>query len=319
MHKALLFINFAILFSLSAPIYTQPIVTYTPTQLKNLESAAQNWLNEHVILLPPDDIQLIANALYLSYSLSLLDGHVRQQAQETLNAAWELQQYIAYPSDNMNRLSTLQEKITTLQETVHAHNYILNMWQSCTTYIETLEQSKEQSSLVHSINELQNQGRKAIQEYLEQKQESINASVEETKEILCKSAETFQLVAQTYQALINGDNPLLTQPDNELVAHVDIISRTGDAVTQHAWHSIQKIAHLSKYEAALQEVVKFIFVAHYKVLYDAMQTMQLDAKYMTLMFDEAGIIPEEQRIKDLQDPSNLAYNLLTVNVSICNL
>ncbi len=275
---------------------------YSPQQIEFLEQKAHSWANQHIPSLNPKDIQLVANTLYLSYILAFFDTQARKQTHEFLKLAWNVRQEIVHYTDTDSIINTMCNTCNTLQAIVHEHQPIWRTWQSCTKYLET--EQHVHTDAFNAIALLQDQAQTIIREYVDQdqQQQSIHLALETAQQTLYKAGDMFHRVAKFYQGLIDGDTLQEVSPENKHIAVIDTASRLGSTVEEHAWNSMQEATQFAKYEAVLQEISIVIFAAYYKALYSTICSLDLNKKYLTLMFNENGFIPEEERITMLPAP-----------------
>ena len=303
----LLFLNINITGAQEAPLGIEQIVS--------IEQQAEQWLVTQVVQLNSQEIQLLANLLYLSYANGLLDLTVRRQTFDVVKNMWDIRQQLLAYHNQQEQLIQLNENLQQLHRITQSRHFIHNTWLACDNYIEQYAHTHELFD--DALEALRMHGQQLVKTCIHADQEHIQSTFTKTKEVLNQASKTLNPLAKMYNGLLAGHTPLPEEPENKEIAIVSYGTRLAQQAEETGWQTIMAVSGPLHYEITLEEISKIFYGAYYKMLYTHMLKQNFDAQLMTIMFSPEGLISENQRVESLQEPKAQAIvNQVLVTIKI---
>lgn len=270
---------------------------FSKNDIETIESQAQTWIETYVTNLSPEEIQIIANELYLSHTLALLDSYARELAHSILLLAWQLHTHTTKYTNSPELSDTIQKQIATLDTLTSARNTTLSAWKACITYASE-----------HPIEAFEifiNYAQQASIKYLRNQQQSLHEKLDVAKNTIQRTFRPLYVKTQAFQAIIENPHCIWAANDfDDTLIKTDIAVKLSNDIIKLNWQTLETLLPIIEHEESLQEIARLNCAAYYKVIYKIMLDRNFENQFMTIMFDSYGLIAEDQRIDLLPNPYN---------------
>lgn len=270
-------------------------IYFTPTDIEEAEGNTQQWVTDHVTQLQLEEIELLANAIYLMHTLALIDAQVRKMMHSVLALTFQLHEHALQSTDNPQAYCSIKEQLELLERISYSRNITLQAWESCIEYLEL--------NPIDALEQFNSGIRKAVIDFTKDQDGNLHEKLDSATETVHHVIQLLRLKAQTFQAIIDGNNPIWpgNTEDKELFA-VDAASVISKHILQSSWKTVETVLPLIEHEESIQEIIRFNCAVYYKALFAFFEEIKDDEQNMVILFDSNGIIPEEKRVDLLPNP-----------------
>lgn len=269
-------------------------VTISLEHKKALEQRLNDFSQNYLATLQPQELQYFANLIYFSYALASFDAHVRTKAQEILFCAKATQAGLLNYKQTTQIKEYLVKTLNTIDGAVNAQIEHLKAWQQCCAFEDTLEQN---SPLLKAIEIFKDTIEIEIGILAHENEEAFNAKLDQGSKTFIEVGESLTMVGNTYKGLLKNASPLPSVPQDKQIAKIGVASRTASNVDEQCWKAIDAALQITEVESALQVLSIEIAGMYYQTAHK--QLAQHDAHYRTFMYNAQGLIPVEQRTQEL--------------------
>jgi|GEM_PF-3140403 len=281
----------------AVPIERQAVL-FSTEKITQVEQAAQVWIDKYVASLAYEDVQILANTIYLTYATSLLDVRLKEHTRELLFATWQLYKDVNAYEYKMIVACGVPNQVQKFQELSNAWIFIYRIWHACTEYIQQDTFKNRHSAFNNALVAFSDYTQTTINESAQYARADLDTDIAGADDLIQMSQRALTRTHQGISKLKLISNAL--EKIDQTLQMADILRRTGS-------HMMRFGVGLDNYKCTVVETVKMVSIIYYKQLYAWMQLHEIPVQYMMLMFDGQGIIAVEKRTESLQDPSNLAY------------
>lgn len=254
------------------------------------------FIEQNVKPLSAEQQQFFANFVYFSCATAWTDAYVRNNVNLLLKHAWVARQAALKYDDTSNHFDNLKKIVLNVEDAVKAQQYHLKAWRVCTNMVDQFD---ENDPLVESIETLRDDIAQAVTNWSLANKESFNEKLGQASKTLRGTSDMFDLIHKTYAGFIKGDSPV-SQPDvDDQITKIITCSQVGSSVGEYCHKTFTAITPITDQENSLQAVSAQAFYAYYKELYPLIQ--ELEPAYRTLIFNENGFIPAQDRTENLPE------------------
>lgn len=283
---ALLFIS-NILFSSNAP--AQAPFSYETLKFEHIQTEAIEWA-KRVAELNTEERRLFANVLNCSNELSqkdllmraFVDSMIRTTQEITNNALGLKEQAISYAVD--------AKTIAAFLKLSSDYRNAYKTWKKCTSFLNEDEQTEQFTTL---LTELQTIAQENIKKFLSHNNENIDEHLEKLGKSFVGMAKEIALGGATLYNLAQENKDDETEEDKKNIVKVDVSGRMAGFIQERMWHGMLLALQTSQLEQQLEKISQAVFTLYYQALCQA--TGDTWQKNMFVMFDQEGLIPEEQQ------------------------
>lgn len=296
-----------------------------PGQPMDWSSQARDWVSSYVVspdgalAITPADLQLVLNLLYLSYLRSQTTLLAQEQAIQSLQNTWQATQNIIQTRRNPSKETPyphVKESIERNQsqlETLHAQH--LHIGTIYATALELIINGSiiSNSRLHDGIQAIRQAARRAIAHALTDVRSHLNAILnmrsstvkKQIKKIINHVDDYIQSQTSTRSFKI-ADFIWGLMPEFTLKSFVKADTLT-ITLSDKWWTAQIQLLKLSNIIWKTLETARTqLYLDYYKAVYIAAQQCAVRPQFLTLMFDEQGILTVENRIQSLPDPATLS-------------
>lgn len=272
---------------------------------------AHSWVstylhNDNNLMVSQENFQLIANLCYFSLQRSLNTLEAQDQAIKSLTLFWNGWQNIAQrrldPSHTLpNQIADTEKKETPeLFWKLHDEHQKIG-----TTYTHAV------NNIVHDSVLTSAQALKSVQEIRESSRAVVAQALLDVKSYLGDlfylpknkkiTDETVKELTSTgHKGASLLDHIWTYIPQLAMYSFVNA-DKLNNEVSEEAWEILKKVQDVGiRTWQAIEEGRASFYLAHYKAILEVMAKIGLPEKYRTVLFDEHGIIPENDRTTLLQ-------------------
>ncbi len=278
---------------------------FTANLYADYQQQATTWLHTYIIdvegkpRISNNDLQLIANLIYFSYYRSKITLDAQEIALKTLESVWQGWQNIAQTRRNPSVglpyiIAPAQEQ--TLEQfwpLQHKHR-IIGLTYACTAQALVNSNLLESSLSLAGVQQMRNAARNVIMTAMADTQEYLNILLDNMQK---KGAIDPQKRSTIFDRIWSYLSELS-------VSSFTKADQLYNKVSKEGWHAFKIIQEASKHMwQVVEEARASFYLAHYKTIYSTLQHLNLDQSHMTIMFDQHGLILEENRTTLLPNPS----------------
>jgi len=259
-----------------------------------LKETASNWA-QFIPELSVEEALLLANTLYLTTKLSRLDRLVRTSARHLTNIHCTM----------CNNALTIQDQPYTPQQAAKTVAFFLKLsadyrttykiWKACLTFLKEQEQLRSFSNVSDLLSDLLEYVRTtAAQEtesFLIHNQDAITEIIAQTGQSYARLGKTTAMGLESfYKLLVQSQNKQTEQ--NISLAEIDATSRMADFMRTVGWDGVKTALASDVTLEAMETISWIIFTTYYHKVRTILSLAEVQAY---VMFDENGLIPEENR------------------------
>jgi len=262
---------------------------------QRIHQAVQVFIATHAEKLNPEELQFLGNIIYFSYELTTIDTHVRDTANDLLHRAWATRNNTLNWTDNANNFQELLADLQNLHAATVRRDSIFKTWQIGTGLTCLL---KDGSPLAYAIEAFRNHTAQEVAQWASNDQTDFNSTLAQSGTTLQEVAQLLCTVGTTYSQLEKNSSRFT---HNSAVEKVIIASQASSQVQEQCQKAFDAATMLADAEINLQVVSTEVFQVYYQAVYALLS--QLDPIYRTVLFDQNGIIPAQERNKLLPMPN----------------
>ena len=265
------------------------------------------WLSACIAPLAPQELQLIANVLYISWQRQELTDAVQDAALTMLDASWRSWHAIAYTRRNPSH--TMSDDIIP-QKLAATHNHFNKLYERYRTVNSTydkmltlLAEQQEKQSMQDALSMIKHQGRLATINILRTAIDLFHHESTQSFELLQKV--TLQLPVFSVLSSKNIITDVLAMPMAMLIIQSFAISDNKYVMTSsRCWQALLASQQASNtlWRALARTRAQF-YKKHYSHVYHTMKQQRLACSNFQLMFDYNGYIVGNKHKKMLPNPT----------------
>jgi len=269
---------------LASTFFLQANNFYTPDQLGITQQKIDEWYAYHVQKLEFNDYQIVANLINTSATAADLDSKTKRLYMKMVAPFQGLQQNAFDQHEDVNKdsLIMLNSSLTLFGKFLTARAVIFKRWKASITWIND-NASQEVQNAINSMQEHLQQESLAFVQRNKQNHKNV---FEKAKENAQQSIQISYVVANTYQALLEDNNPI--QADNAILQDIidlDTATKLCDALEQQSWKNLKNSALVFDSVIILQDLNYMLYTLYYKTIY---------TPNMFIIFDDNGILPKDK-------------------------
>ncbi len=263
---------------------------------KEIAEHAVFWIGQ-LPELSQEEMSLLCNYLYLE-AMSLYNQCITQKTLISIHTASILmnKQLAVNESEARNIAKKTIKELTDLQnELLPSRAFLLRACHHCLTAIE----QSEHTTLKKIIISYQQYGRAVIAQFIKQDKPQIEKVLSHTTKNIDSHIKIMTECASTLQSVIDNENPYLKEGIDKDVTDMDVAMSVTDAALGTINESTLLWASTKNMNSDLLSIGALYNKIFFNILYQALKDN--DTLYpVSLMFDENGLIEEDDRNEELQ-------------------
>lgn len=273
------------------------------TQLQDFSKQAEHYITKHCALLSSYDQQLLANLIYNSCIVTSHDSYVRTLIPKLVALTSKMRNDINNYTPIDNSHATLTALTQALYTAVQEQQKAYKIWQCCTRYLDTFDST---APLAQAITEWKLVMQAILIEHANTHKQKFNTALTQCSQLARQAADSCEVVANTWEDLGNNTLALDVDPQEQSVAAVSLASHALTLIDKEHQKLLDSATSITLQENDMQKISYDVTKLYYHHLWHALQ--KLDAKYKTLLFNEHGMITEDQRTEQLPQIPLQEYN-----------
>ncbi len=264
--------------------------------VKEIAEHAAFWVGQ-LPKLSQEEYSLLSNYLYLE-TLSLYYQCVAQRTLISIHTASTLmnKQLAVNEAEAKNIAKKTIKELTELQnELLPARAFLVQANQHCLTAIE----QSDYTMLKKIIINYQQYGRAILAQFIKQDKPKIEKILEQTKTVIDSYVKIMGECSDTLDSVVKNENPYVKEGIDKDVTDMDVAMTVTDTALSCLNDTTLICASTKNMSADLLSICATYHRVFFNILYQALQDNDtLDEVY--LMFDENGLIDEDDRSEELQ-------------------
>ncbi len=259
------------------------------TSSKHITIHAQKWALWCRENMDDQQLQIIANTLYLLYANALVDAKMQQfitPLSELMQSALDNMHDQNNPNNELTTLKTLIERLSIITGTRTIYTAMLN---SCLIFYEQI-----QTDITNSIlEELQLYAQEVINEQANDKNIETMLYLKNCEAILAEQAQLLHTASGLYKGLSEGQLPINANEQNKSLIILSLILQNEQTLINSANAVTNVINKTCDHAINVIFIGLTIYQEHYKALYNIINEASFDKRYATTLFGMYEPLPKE--------------------------
>ena len=242
----------------------------------------------------PQELQLTANFLYLSYAIALVESKVRQFSIPISRLNQSIRRNIAAYENTADDLVMLKTLIDRLSYVIGARSI----------YIETLKAgtnhyNKNSSPTINAaLENIQYYAQMALCSWANEKADKTTEKLKKSSEVMNESVKHFQEISNLHKEMSKGIIPIKIPKEHEnhqsLFILTLILNNNPELLTMTE-EITNALNETSDHAAQIITAGAEIYKQYYKTVYNLIAAPTHDKHYATTMFGMHDVLPEEYK------------------------
>ncbi|MCK5632250.1 hypothetical protein KAH94_00715 [bacterium] len=286
MKKNYLFFLFSIILSTNSLRAQSAPSAHTLTEKKIIL-----WCDD-VTKLEHSEIHLMENILFCSKDLAEKDLRARKFGRLTQKIVQIFADQTLNPTEKKTVSSALLSKTTGIMIVV-SKNYknAYSTWEHCIKFLDSKKQTKLFDTLIENFRIIS-------------QEETIKALIKINNDIDIVTVTVGQKVSTNCKTIYSELQKLVelstTSPQNKnIIFKIDALEKTSNVIAKKSNENKETMQSLLELSEKTEQITLSIIDLFYKKLSEKMISLNLPKNLTTIMFDEIGFIPENERGKQL--------------------
>jgi len=271
---------------------------------------AQEWVHYYIEQLEPQQVQIVANILYLLYANALIDIKIRQFTIPITRLNQSVRSNITNYKNTSKDLATLKTLLDRLSHVIGARTIYNQKLSTCLEYYN----KNPLLRLTQAIVELQTYGQNSLNEFVELNYSEISQLLKSSSEIFNAGIQSLQSISTIHSNIANGSileslkNNEATQKFAALISFDELLKNNVIAIqnTEHILNTLDESTEL------IQQLISSaidIYKYHYEALYQYISSPSFDQTYARTLFGMNDLLPDEYK-SSLPHPNNVFEHVL---------
>ena len=279
-----------ILFASTAFLQADPF--YTANQRGAIQQGIDEWFVDYVQVLNFEDTQILGNYLHVSALAANLDHKTKRLWIKMQPAFQTLQENAFDQHDTVQKdaLTMLNKLLPIMNKLITVRAMTFKRWYVCITWINNNGSEALQNALKPMHQHIQQE----LKTFLKDNKATFNATLKTAQEVAKNSAQLSHAVANTYQALLDGNSPeVANNTQLQDVFDLDTATKLGEVLEQQNWRNMQSSHLIFERTLVLQRLSSELYSMYYKTAY---------TPNVMIMFDTNGLLPKDKWVTPLPKP-----------------
>ncbi|HSC25502.1 MAG TPA: hypothetical protein VLB80_04790 [Candidatus Babeliales bacterium] len=268
------------------------------------------WQSSFIDSMTPQDLQIIANYLYLLYANAIIESKVRQLTSSLLRLEQSIRLDIAEnknPVEGLTRLKLVIERLSYIINARSVYAQILNM---------CLKHYEQNSRLIidTALESLQCDAQTKLRTWADNNSDITKKLLQQFNNDTVSNIQRLYVIAGLYKGMSEGDLPFVI-PQNEMhntsLFILDSILRQNSHVQMVADNVAITANMASDHLSQLVIMSVEIYKDYYTILYNKMTSTSFDTNCATTLFGARDILPQEHRSL-LPHPENVFEHIFHI-------
>lgn len=276
----------------------------TPTLISAtnmVDSNVQEWQNNYLTLMSPEQLQFTANFLYLSYAVAIGESKVRQFITPLSRLNHAIRTKIITYQNATDDLAMLKTLLDRLSYVAGARSIYLETLKICSQYhgrkkLNCFFGTPNTQLIDAALENIQQAAQKKLIAWTNEMLADTNIQLEKSSTVMSSTSNYFQGMSTFYKNLSEGALPInlpKNQETNKAIIIFDAIIKNNNELLMLAEQGIDAINETSDHVAQLITAGAEIYKQYYTVVYNMIASPAFDARYATTMFGMHDMLPEE--------------------------
>lgn len=268
-----------VILSISSLTITQP---EQEIEASTLSSAIDTFSDSYLTKLSPHEVQILANIVYFSHELAVVDVIVQQVAVDLLGSIWNIRQArLNYESDQS--LVKLHEDMKDFQEKVVLQKKLSDGWKTSTKLAEALAEAQEASAFAQAFEQFRTLMQQELQSNIAVAWKNIHSGLSRDVKVLADTKLTLEFITQIYQSLVKEQKQ--ESADLEDARSITLACQAADTLQNSCWQAITTAMKITAFETAIETTSIPLLKTWYSKLYKQVQS--LEPQYKTILMHDA--------------------------------
>ncbi len=252
---------------------------------------AHSWANQCAEQMTPQELQLVANFLYVLYANALIDSEIQRYHAHLLELSQAVRNNLSDPynaNDELMYLRALTNKIACSTKIRFLHTQMLD------AYVDYYSQNQS-NAVDAALKELQLYASDSLYTWAEQQQEETNNLLEKSTRILLESAQNCYIVANTHRGLRDGILPFAVEERDKALSIFNLIIRSTPICIAALDKTINAMSGTADHAMRIIAFGARTYGEHYQALYEIITAHDRNKAYATIMFAPDGLLAPEYK------------------------
>jgi regulator of replication initiation timing len=266
------------------------------------------WQTTYLNAMTPEELQLTANFLYISYAIALVESKIKQFNIPISRLNQSVRLSIANYQNVNDDLVTLKTLLDRLSFVVGARTIYMETYNVCQKYYNDHATSTMQAAL----EDIQNNAQIQLRAWADERTNTTADQLKKASDEIGQSAQYIMGISGTYNGMSKGDLPIDVALENEknksLIMLNLILNSTPQFVTvaENVAHTLNETSdNVTQLVTAGAEIYK----QYYAIIHYLLMSPTFDQQYATTMFGMHDMLPEEYKTL-LPDAKNVFSHML---------
>lgn len=264
----------------------------TKITIKDIEEHAAFWVKQ-LPKLDPDEMALLANYLYFESLVSTYESAARQALITIHTASIHLNRQLVTnePEAKTIAINTANTLLELKDELLPARSYATRAAQACLKEIE----KSDFTTLKKLVVSYQQYSRAIIAQFIKQDKPSIEAMVNNGNKSIEQQLKKMNECQGAFQSIIDHKNPYIKEGMDADVTDLDVSLACADACLGAMNEMTLACASIRSMSVDLLNISTLTN----KIFYQALYTSIIKKGAYEIMFDQNGLIEEDERDEEL--------------------
>ncbi len=271
--------------------------TFTHRSLVSQEKNAlhaQQWTDYLVAYVEPENIQVVANIIYLLYANAVIDIKVRQFVIPITRLNQAIRSNIVNYKNTEKELTTLKTLLDRLSYIMSARTIYNQMLTTCLNYYN----QHQWEPLSQMILELQTYGQQSLNEFAQTNRDALSEVLKSSAKVFTDGVQPLQNLSKIYETIADGTMPESLKSNDSTKEIVDLVIidellKSNIAATQNSEYILNTLDNSTDIILRLIATATEIYKEHYQALYGHMFSDTFDQRYAHTLFGINDMLPQE--------------------------
>ncbi len=264
------------------------------TQASISSNQLKTWQTTYLSAMTPEELQLTANFLYLSYAIALVESKIRQFNTPMTHLNQSIRLHIANYEDATKELASLKTLLDRLSIVAGTRTIYMETYNICQKYFSEHTTPTIQAALEY----IQQSAQVELRAWADEKTSTTADQLKKASDEIQQSAQYLAAISDTYNGLSQGDLPVEIAPENEINKSLIMLNLLLSSTPQCVTVAENLASVFNETSDDVSQIVTAgaeIYKQYYAMIHYMIMSPTFDENYTTTMFGMHDILPEEYK------------------------
>gem|GEM_PF-2048665 len=257
------------------------------------------WQSTYLDVMSSDELQLIGNFLYISYSIAIIEAKIHQLTTPISQLHQSIRTKIAHYQDATQELTTLQTLLTRLSCIMGTRTIYMETLKTCNLYYEkTYSNQNNHTSLINqALESIQLDAQNKLLLWANEKLPEINNQLKKSSQSISFTQKDLEGISFLYKKMSEGTLPFSLSEQQEPLKSLfifDVILRNHDAYLTIAEKNINNFNETHDCASHIITIGMDVYRQYYEAVYNNLiNATTHNQQYASTMFGMYDILPAE--------------------------